>query len=216
MRAADAAVAVEAGADAIGVVLYPKARRCVSIERAREILAAVPAFVTPVGLFVDQPVEQVREVARAVGLRHVQLHGHESADVVAGLAEFAVIKAVRASRDTLAAEMAGWRVAIGARGLVNLKGFVLETATAAGVGGTGLSSDWELVEEAVRAGVFTGLPPAILAGGLNPEVVGSVVARFRPYAVDVSSGVEATFGEKSAERVQAFVAAVRAGDGSIR
>src|SRR5215213_2975991 len=162
-RAADAGLAALAGADAVGVVLYPKAPRCVSVERAREILAALPAFVTPVGLFVDQAVDEVRETAWAVGLRHVQLHGDESAGVVAALGEFAVIKAVRASRETLAAEMAGWRAAIDSLRLTNLKGFVLETPTTTGPGGTGVENDWEAIADARRSGAFEGLPPVIVA-----------------------------------------------------
>jgi phosphoribosylanthranilate isomerase len=208
MRADDARLAAAAGADAVGVVLYPQARRFVPVDRAREILAALPAFVTPVGMFVDQPAEEVRETARAVGLRHVQLHGHESADIVASLGEFAVIKAVRASRETLAAEISEWRAAIKALGLQNLKGCVLETPTTAGPGGTGVENDWGVIEEAIRAGVFDGLPPMIVAGGLRIENVRAVVERLRPYAVDVSSGVEETLGEKSAERIGAFIAEV--------
>jgi phosphoribosylanthranilate isomerase len=214
-RVIDAVAAVRAGADAVGMVLYPKARRCIDVATAREIVAALPAFVTPVGLFVDQGVEEVRGTAEAVGLRCVQLHGRETAADVAALAGFAVLKAIRADRATLAGELASWRAAV-AGGLSNLKGLVLETPADA-PGGTGMENDWAVILELQRAGAFDGLPPLIAAGGLRPENVGGVVERLRPYAVDVSSGVEgATFGEKSAERIRAFVAAVSRADASQR
>src|SRR3954462_10051953 len=94
-RPQDAVAAARAGADAIGMVFYPKARRCISIERGREILRALPAFVTPVALFVDQDVEEVRHTAVSLGVRHVQLHGDESPADVAALGEFAVLKALK-------------------------------------------------------------------------------------------------------------------------
>src|SRR4051812_32204766 len=81
-RAADARLAAEAGADAVGIVCYPKARRFVPVGTAREIVAALPAFATPVALFVDQPADEVWQAAGAIGVRYVQLHGHEGPDVV--------------------------------------------------------------------------------------------------------------------------------------
>ena len=212
-RPQDAVVAARAGADAIGMVFYPQARRCISVERAREILRTVPAFVTPVGLFVDQDVEEIREVAGKLHLRHVQLHGHESEDVVAALREFTVLKAIRANRETLKVELDVWRDAIASMELTHLGGFVLETPSTAGPGGTGVENDWVAIADLQRAGVFEGLPPVIAAGGLRPENVAGVVRRLRPYAVDVSSGVEAAFGEKSAEKAEQFVAEVRRAEG---
>jgi phosphoribosylanthranilate isomerase len=207
-RPEDAVAAARAGADAIGMVFYPQARRCIPLDRAKAILRALPAFVTPVGLFVDQDVDEIRHVAGALHLRHVQLHGHESADVVAALRDFAVLKAVRAARETLAVELDGWRENIAALDLTNLHGFVLETPATAGPGGTGVENDWPAIADLQRAGVFDGLPPIIAAGGLRPETVADVVRRLRPYAVDVSSGVEASFGEKSPEKLERFVAEV--------
>ena len=207
-RPQDAVVAARAGADAIGMVFYPEARRCISVDHAREILRALPAFVTPVGLFVDQDVEEIRDVAGALHLRHVQLHGHESEDVVAALRDFTVLKAVRAARETLKVELDCWRENIASMDLTHLRGFVLETPATGGPGGTGVENDWAAIADLQRAGVFDGLPPVIAAGGLRPENVADVVRRLRPYAVDVSSGVEATPGEKSAEKIGQFVAEV--------
>jgi phosphoribosylanthranilate isomerase len=207
-RPQDAVAAARAGADAIGMVFYPQARRCISLDRAREILRTLPAFVTPVGLFVDQDVDEIRRVAGALHLRHVQLHGHESEDVVAALREFTVLKAVRAARETLKVELDLWRENIASMELSHLHGFVLETPATGGPGGTGVENDWAAISDLQRAGVFDGLPPVIAAGGLRPENVADVVRRIQPYAVDVSSGVEAAFGEKSPERIGQFVAEV--------
>jgi phosphoribosylanthranilate isomerase len=210
-RVEDALVASQSGADAIGLVLHKPAARNVPLERAREILAALPPFVTPVGLFVDAPAAEVREVADLLGLRHVQLHGDEDADCIAELKEFVVIKAVRVDRGTFRDEMNSWRKAI-ADGLKNLRGIVLETAASA-PGGTGIANDWEFVRECQAAGLFDGTPPLIAAGGLTPENVAAVVREIRPWAVDVSSGVEARKGIKSREKIVAFVEEVgRKGD----
>jgi phosphoribosylanthranilate isomerase len=207
MRPEDAQEAARAGADAIGMVFYPKAKRCISVERAREILHRLPAFVSPVALFVDQDVEEIKHVAGQLGVRHVQLHGDESPATVAALREFTVLKAVRAARQTLGPELEFWREAMESLDLANLQGFVLETP-GGGHGGSGVENDWEGIAALQKAGVFEKLPPIIAAGGLRPENVAGVVRMLRPYAVDVSSGVEERFGEKSAERIREFVGAV--------
>jgi phosphoribosylanthranilate isomerase len=212
-RPDDALAAARLGADAIGLVLHRAAGRFVHPATARAILDALPAFVTPVGLFVNESADDIRATAGELGLRHVQLHGAEGPDVVAALKGLAVIKAVHVD-SAFAQTMAAWRDARAADGgLPMLKGFVLETAGAAGSGGTGVANDWPAVERHVAAGTFRGLPPFIAAGGLTPETVAAVVRAVRPYAVDVSSGVEgAVRGEKSVERIEAFVHAVRDAD----
>lgn len=199
--------AVRAGADAIGMVFYKPAPRCVMIERAREIMAVLPPLVTPVGLFVDADVAEMRETIESLGLRHVQLHGHESPETVAALHDRIVLKAVRVSTNALAAELDAWRRAISKYALHNLRGFVLETA-GKGVGGTGIENDWAMIARLQREGAFDGLPPIIAAGGLRPENVAGVIRELRPWAVDVSSGVEETPGRKSVEKMEAFVRAV--------
>jgi phosphoribosylanthranilate isomerase len=204
MRPDDAVAAARAGADSIGMVFYPQAKRCIAASAAREILNALPAFVTPVALFVDQDVEEMTGLASSLGIRHIQLHGHESPATVAALREFTVLKALRAVRNTLAAEMAFWREATESLDLTNLRGFVLETPGGA-PGGTGIENDWEAIAALQQNGTFERLPPMIAAGGLTPENVASVVKRLRPYAVDVSSGVESSFGQKSREKIGAFI-----------
>jgi phosphoribosylanthranilate isomerase len=204
MRPQDAIAAARAGVDAIGVVFYPQAKRCIAVELAREILHALPAFVTPVALFVDQDVEEMKGLASSLGIRHIQLHGHESPATVAALRDFTVLKALRAARDTLAAELTFWREATESLDLANLQGFVLETPDAA-PGGTGVENDWEAIAKLQRTGAFERLPTLIAAGGLTPHNVASVVQRLRPYAVDVSSGVESSFGQKSPQKINAFI-----------
>ncbi len=209
-RLEDALDAARAGADAIGIVLYERAPRYVAPDRAREILAALPPFVTPVGLFVDATAEEVRRTAGELHLSHVQLHGGESPDVVANLAEFVVLKAIKVT-PWLNEALATWREAIAARRLHHLRAFVLESA-GPGVGGTGVENDWAAIARAVRAGNF-GNTSVIAAGGLTPQNVGDVVRQLRPWAVDVSSGVEGTTaGEKSIDKICAFIRNVRAAD----
>lgn len=220
-RPEDAALAARLGADAIGMIFYPPARRCISLDRAREILRALPAFVTPVGLFVDQAIEEIRQIAGELKLRTLQLHGSESPEVVAALSDFTILKALRTDADTLPTEIGMWRAAIGAGNLAHLRGFVMETAAVkpekqnSGVGaehsagGTGIANNFALLASLQSAGAFDGLPPLIVAGGLRPETVGDVVRLLNPFAVDVSSGVESEYGIKSPEKLAAFIRAAK-------
>jgi phosphoribosylanthranilate isomerase len=203
----DALAAARAGADAVGFIFYAPAGRNISLGRAGEILSKLPPFVTPVGLFVDSDAARIREVAGALGLRHIQLHGQESPNLVAELREFTILKAIRVDAAALAAELETWRRAIIELKLSHLQGFVLDTA--GGSGGSGKSNDWETIRRHRQRGDFVGLPHLIAAGGLTPETVGAVVRDLRPWAVDVSSGVESSPGRKSAEKIEAFVRAVR-------
>jgi phosphoribosylanthranilate isomerase len=205
MRPQDAVAAAEAGADAVGMIFYPKARRCIDAKTAADILRALPAFVTPLAVFVDQEVDYIRRITNELHIRHVQLHGHEEPDVVAALRDYTVLKSIKASAATLRAELDTWRESIASLALHNLKAFILETPVAGVPGGSGVENDWAAIEAAQRAGAFVGLPPIIAAGGLRPENVADVVRRLRPYAVDVSSGVEETFGEKSPAKLRAFI-----------
>jgi phosphoribosylanthranilate isomerase len=210
-RPEDAAAAAAAGADAIGMVFYAPAPRNISIERAKEILSILPPFVSPVGLFVDADASAIRSLTSQLHLRHVQLHGHEPPARVAELAGLYVIKAVRVD-DTFEQTLSTWRRASMELSLTNFRGVVLETAGTREAGGTGLANDWATVQRHRDAGAFEGLPRVIAAGGLTPQTVGDVVRSVRPWAVDVSSGVESAKGLKSVEKIQAFVRAVRKAD----
>jgi phosphoribosylanthranilate isomerase len=205
-RPEDALAAARAGADAIGLVFYKPAPRCVSLETARQILGVLPPFVTPVGLFVDAAVGEILQTTGELGLRQVQLHGQESPDVVMALGGRAVIKAVRVTREGLAEELSRWR------GVAALRGLVLETGGTQAAGGTGVENDWELIRQMQSERAFEGLPPIIAAGGLRPETVGHVIRTLRPWAVDVSSGVERVRGEKSQELIERFVREVAAAE----
>ena len=181
-----ARAAVEAGADALGFVFAASPRR-VTPEVAREIIAALPPFVTTVGVFVDAPLSVVREVAAFCRLDAVQLHGAEPPEYCREL-NLRVIKALRVKD-------AGSLAAIDA---YPVQAMLLDTYLPGRAGGTGKAFDWGLL-----AGMKFRLP-LVLAGGLTPENVGAAVRTVRPYAVDVSGGVE-TGGRKDPAKIRAFI-----------
>lgn len=212
-RAEDAAAAVRAGADAIGMVFDPQAGRCVREADAPKILEAVPAFVAAVGVFANHSMGEIRSVVNELPFSTVQLNGDESPEFVDDLKPIRVIKALRVSRgDTGLLEQ--WRSAAAELELTNLVGIVLETAGEGKArGGTGVANDFGGLAEMRKAGNFDGLPPLIAAGGLTAENVGEAIHLLHPMAVDVSSGVESAPRQKSAEKIEAFIRAVRAADG---
>lgn len=184
------------GAHALGLIFYAKSKRNIAIERAAEIVKAVPPFVTVVGLFVNPEVRDVDNVLKEVPLSVLQFHGEEPPHFCA---QFGVpyIKAVRvkAGLDLLQyAQLYG-----AARGLL------LDAFVDGKHGGTGTAFDWSLIPR--------GLPlPVILSGGLNPANVAEAIRRVAPWAVDVSSGVEASPGIKDPQKIAAFMKEVRSAD----
>lgn len=185
----DAMVAVKAGADALGFVFWNGSLRCIDPLRAKAVIAALPPFLTRVGLFVDAEPEEVREVAGIAGVDVVQLHGNERPRIVDALKGLRVIKAIRiASEQDLAKMM-----------LYQVDAYVLDTYVKDQPGGTGKTFDWDIARRASLNG------PVILAGGLTPENVASAVRQARPYAVDVSSGVESEPGRKDKSKMKEFV-----------
>jgi len=208
MHPEDAAIACEAGADAFGMIFHPASKRNISLERARLIMATAGPFVTPVGVFVDATVESILSTAQELGLRVVQLHGQEEPAMVSQLIEarLTVLKAVRVD-ESLPATLERWRDT-----KIPLAGIVLETGATADHGGSGIANDWNAVAQFQAAGHFNGLGGLIAAGGLTPETVASVIKRIRPWAVDVSSGVETSPGKKSPERLRAFIEQVKRAD----
>lgn len=192
-RIEDALAAVEAGADAIGLVFYGKSPRAVSIEQAAAIVQALPPFVTSVGLFVDMPRDQLQQLLQRLPLDLLQFHGDESPADCEGHGR-PYIKALRVRPgEDVAAAMAPYA---GARGIL------LDTFVEGVPGGTGASFDWSLVPEDAAK-------PIILAGGLDADNVATAIRQVRPHAVDVSGGVEASKGIKDAGKIRAFVRAVR-------
>lgn len=189
-----ARLAAVAGADAVGLV-FAESRRRVTVAQAGQIVAALPPFVAAVGVFVDAPVEEVLSVAHGIPLDVVQLHGEEPPEEVAALRAqgLRVVKAVRVG-DRLDAEVLGRYRAAAA--------VLLDTRAAGAAGGTGRPFDWTLVRG------LSERVPLVLSGGLTPENVTEALEIVRPYAVDVSSGVE-TDGRKDPEKIRAFVEEVR-------
>jgi phosphoribosylanthranilate isomerase len=208
MRPEDALAAAEAGADAIGMVFYSKAKRCIDLATAQEIVRSLPPFVTPVGLFVNAELREIRSTAEALHLTYLQLNGTETPELVAQLNDYVVLKSICADRATMVDQVLQWKSARQQQ-LRHLKGFVLETPHTGHAGGSGVPNDWAMISEFARDGLFDGGPALIAAGGLNPDNVAVVVRSLRPWAVDVSSGVEETFGRKSAAKMEAFVNAVQ-------
>lgn len=202
----DAIVAVRAGADAVGIIQVPTARRCVSLGAACDIAAALPPFVTPVLVFADASVDTIRRTCDRTGIRTVQLHGHERVETALALHGTVVTKRLEVGV-TLKPELEHWSLLDRSA----LAGLLLEGP---GRGGTGTATDWYALGSVLDEFEPDTLPPISLAGGLSPENVGEIVARFRPFAVDVSSGVEAaaTPGRKDAAKVAAFLEAVHGAD----
>ena len=192
-RAEDAREAVRAGVDALGLVFYPGSPRNVSIDAARCLIAEIPAFVTVVALFVDEQPERVREILNAIRIDLLQFHGDETPEYCRQFAK-PWIKALRVRPGLDLAEMAG-RYAEG-------QGILLDAWDPNAHGGTGLSFDWT----AIPAGMAERV---ILAGGLEPSNVARALGVAGPYAVDVSSGVEAAKGIKDAAKMQAFLREVQ-------
>ncbi|MBD9675202.1 phosphoribosylanthranilate isomerase [Pseudomonas sp. PDM18] len=192
-RVEDALAAAEAGADAIGLVFYAKSPRAVSIQQARAIVAALPPFVSTVGLFVDASRCELGEILDAVPLDVLQFHGDETPEVCSGWHK-RYIKALRVKPgDDVAAQIAKYPQA---------SGFLLDTYVEGIPGGTGRAFDWSLVPRDVQR-------PLILAGGLTVGNVADAIALVRPYAVDVSGGVEASKGIKDAQKIRDFIAQCR-------
>lgn len=192
-RVEDVAVAVEQGADAIGLVFYPPSPRNASIELAAELASAVPAFVDTVALFVDPDKALVEEVIESVRPDLLQFHGSESNAFCAGF-QRDFIKAIRVeSAEALAQQ---------ANAFPDARGLLLDSHSAQAPGGTGEVFDWELIPATLRSRI-------ILAGGLTPDSVGVAIEQIRPYAVDVSSGVESARGVKDPAAIIAFIEAVQ-------
>lgn len=197
-RPEDGVRAALLGADAIGLVFYAPSPRAVTVERAAEIAACLPPFVTRVGLFVDAAPAEVEAVLAGVHLDLLQFHGHETESECVRFGH-PYLKAVSMRPDRDVAAML--------RAYPSANGFLLDAYHPAVPGGSGESFDWARVpSERPR--------PVILAGGLTPANVADAVRVVRPYAVDVSSGVEASKGIKDAVKMAEFIRGVRRGDES--
>ncbi|MDH5191380.1 MAG: phosphoribosylanthranilate isomerase [Gammaproteobacteria bacterium] len=192
-RPEDAILASNLGVDAIGLVFYGKSPRAVTIEQASEIASVVAPFTSLVGLFVDEDQYEIQAVLDEVSLDVLQFHGDQPQTLCADFGR-RYFKAIRIGADTnIDAEMANYPDA---------SAFLLDSHSDKAPGGTGETFDWEKVPATAKK-------PIILAGGLDPDNVASAIRQISPYAVDVSSGVESSRGIKDADKMTAFVRAVR-------
>ena len=190
---ADALAAAEAGADMIGLNFYEKSPRHLSLATAAEISRALPPFVLRVGVFVNPEESQVVEAIAACGLNLLQFHGDEESNFCTQFGLMSV-KALRVRDSESLQTLENF----------NTDAFLLDAYSKAGLGGTGEKFNWDLAVAAQKFG-----KPIFLAGGLSPENVADAVKQVRPFAVDVSSGVESAPGKKDAAKVRAFIASVR-------
>lgn len=187
-RAEDVQAAANSGADALGLVFYDKSSRNISVQQAAQLARIIPPFITVVGLFVNAEANFVRAVLKHVSLDLLQFHGEESPDFCAQFGK-PYIKAIRVK--------SGIDLLQCAARFHTAQGLLLDAHVEGIEGGTGKTFDWTLIPT---------LPlPVILSGGLQPGNVASAIQQVRPYAVDVSSGVEITKGIKDAAKIATFI-----------
>jgi len=185
----DALAAIHYGADALGFVFYPQSPRSVTPQMAKEIISALPPFITTVGVFVNERISEIERIARLSGIDIIQLHGSESPEYCNNLNK-KIIKAIRVKDLTDLEPLKHY----------NTSAFLLDTYTPEHIGGTGLVFNWEIAIEAKRFG------RVILAGGLNPENIGDAVKMVQPYGVDVASGIEGSEkGKKDHKKLRLFI-----------
>lgn len=192
----DAKVAVAAGADALGFVMYRKSPRFVEPAVVKAIVAGLLPFVLPVGVFVNEEPDRVRTLMDECGLALAQLHGDETARYCQDLGR-PVLKALRLK------DRGTFLVLAEFSGRANVRGFLIDAFSNQAYGGTGKTVDWGLAQEVALS------MPVVLAGGLTPVNVAEAITRVRPYGVDVSSGVELSPGKKDHEKVRDFIRAAR-------
>jgi phosphoribosylanthranilate isomerase len=189
----DALLAAELGANALGFIFYAKSPRSVAPEAAREIIRQLPPLVLSVGVFVNEEAATVRDLAAAVGLDWVQLHGTETPEYCCSLGH-RVLKGFRMQAEESLQDLQAYQGAVQA--------FLLDTYKQGQTGGTGETFDWELARKAKEYGAI------VLAGGLTAANVARAIEVAQPQAVDVASGVEAAPGKKDPEKLRAFFEAI--------
>jgi len=188
-----ALIAAQAGVDAIGLVFYAKSPRAVSVKQAQEIIAALPPFVSTVGLFVNASRAEVNAVLSQVALDVLQFHGDETPAECEGFAR-PYFRALRMQP--------GVDIAHLAEQYSSAQGILLDAWVPGVHGGTGERFDWARIPSALAK-------PLILAGGLNADNITQAIEQVQPWAVDVSGGVEASHGIKDADKVRKFLYAVQ-------
>lgn len=192
-RAEDALEAARCGADAIGLVFYPASPRYVTVQQAQQVVAALPPFISVVALFVNAKQAEIEAIISQVRIDIVQFHGDETAAECERI-KLPYFKAIRVKPDT---NLLQYEVDFS-----SAKALLLDTYSESAYGGTGHVFDWDLIPKNMAK-------PVILAGGLTAENVGLAIEKVKPYAVDISGGVELSKGVKDAKKIVAFMQAVR-------
>ena len=190
---ADALVVAQAGVDAIGLVFYAKSPRVVTAEQAQKIVAALPPFVTTVGLFVNASADEINAILAVVALDVLQFHGDETPEFCQGFSR-PDFRALRMQP--------GVDIAASAAQYTGAQGILLDAWVPGIPGGTGERFDWAQIPDNLAK-------PLILAGGLNEDNVSQAIHEVQPWAVDISGGVEASYGVKDADKVRKFLYAVQ-------
>ena len=189
----DAQAVEQAGADAVGLMFYEGSPRHIALEQAKAIVDSLSNTIVRVGVFVNSEESFVRQAMEICTLNMLQFHGDETPEYCARF-EIMTLKAIRVSDESSLREMERY----------SADGFLLDAFSENSLGGTGETFNWELAKRATKSG-----RPIFLAGGLTSENVAEAVKAVRPFAVDVSSGVESEPGKKDAAKVRAFVAAAK-------
>ncbi len=197
-REQDARAAVDAGADALGFVFYPPSPRYIHPVAAGEIIAGLPPFVSAVGVFVNHEMQEIHRIAGESGIHVIQLHGDESPGECTGYGR-PVIKGFRFDAEESLPDLLGYPVA----------GYLVDTGVPGRWGGTGVPLDWSLLRDYLQTGPDSIGRRLLLAGGLRSDNVGTAISMVKPYAVDVSSGVETEPGKKSEKMIKEFIYAVQ-------
>ncbi len=195
-RGDDAHAAVQLGAQALGFVFYAKSPRAVEPRHAAEIISGLPPFITAVGLFVNPEESDIERVLARVPLNLLQFHGEETPDFCARFER----PYIKAARVRMGLDLLQYSQHYG-----TARGLLLDAYVEGAHGGTGSAFDWSLIPRELPL-------PVILSGGLTPDNVAAAIRRVRPWAVDVSSGVEASPGIKDSRKIAAFMKEVRGAD----
>ncbi len=189
----DALIAAECGVDALGFIFYPKSQRYVDRAKAKKIIQGLSCEISKVGVFVNHEVREVKEIAQLCGLDLIQLHGDESPHYCAQFPASSLIKAVSFQTEEEVGELRNYRV----------RAVLMDARDPGRYGGTGKISDWRL------AIMVKETRPLILAGGLNKNNIRKAIETVRPQAVDISSGVEISPGEKDPRKIKEMVRIAR-------
>jgi len=192
----DAYAAAESGADALGFIFYPRSRRYIAPERAKEIIQKIPGSIGRVGVFVNQEIQAVKEIVSFCGLRLIQLHGDESPQYCGQFPMSSLIKTVSHWAEEEIQKLENYAV----------KAILVDAREPGCYGGTGKNSDWALALKVKKN------HPLILAGGLNKENIRRAIETVRPDAVDINSGVETSPGKKDPHQIREIMEIIRATD----